>query len=108
MACAACQAGIFDTGTHNAVSALLHAAAGACFVFVVCCCVSVPVVDVGMCVCVAACSARCCVLQRRHNFDAFLKRLGKRQLQELVRHWIRTATHHSSSDDSLCGHLRVP
>ena len=73
-----------------------------CF-FVVCCCVGVPVVDVGMCVSGAACSARCGVLQRHHNFDAFLKRLGKRQPQELVRHWIRTATRHSLSDDSLCG-----
>ena len=75
--------------------------------FFVCCCVAVPTVDVGMCVCGAACSARCGVLQRRHGFDAFLKRLGKRQPQELIRHWIRTATRHSLSDDSLCGHLRV-
>ena len=80
VACAASQTGIFDTGTHNAVSALLHAAAGACFVFVVCCCVGVPVVDVGMYVCGAACYACCGVLQRRHNFDVFLKRIiGKRQ-----------------------------
>ena len=76
--------------------------------FVGCCCVGVPVVDVGMCVCGAACSARCGVLQRHHNFDAFLKRHGKRQPQELVRRWIRTATRHSSSDDSPCGHLCVP
>ena len=80
VACAASQTGIFDTGTHNAVSALLHAAAGACFVFVVCCCVGVPVVDVGMYVCGAACYACCGVLQRRHTFDPFLKRIiGKRQ-----------------------------
>ena len=76
--------------------------------FVVRCCVGVPVVDVGMCVCGAACSARCGVLQRRHNFDAFLKRLGKRQPQELVRHWLGTATRNSLSDDSVGGHLRVP
>ena len=51
---------------------------------VVCCCVGVPVVDVGMCVCGAACSVRCGVLQRRHNSDAFLKRLGKRQPQSVA------------------------
>ena len=32
---------------------------------------------------------------------------GKRQPQELVRHWIRTATRNSLSDDSRCGQLRV-
>ena len=76
--------------------------------FVVRCSACVQVVDVGMCVCGAACSARWGVLQRRHSFDAFLKRLGKRQSQELVRHWIRTSTRNSLSDDSPCGHLRVP
>ena len=106
--CAACRSGIQDTGaTHNAVAALLHAAAGACFVFVVCCCVGVPVVNVGMYVCDPAHCACCGVLQRRRSFDAFLKRFGKRQPQELVRHWTRTATRNSFSDDSLRGHLRV-
>ena len=48
VACAACRSGIQDTGaTHNPVAALLHAAAGACLVFVVCCSVGVQVVDVG-------------------------------------------------------------
>ena len=107
--CAACQFGIQDTGaTHNAVSALLHAAAGACFVFVVCCCcVGVPVVDVGMYVCASACYACCGVLQRRHSFDEFAKRIGKRQPQEVVRHWLGTETRDSLLDDGLCGHLRV-
>ena len=40
-----------DTGTHNAVDALLHAAPNACYVFVVCCSVGVPVAHVGMYVC---------------------------------------------------------
>ena len=44
---------VVDTGaTHNAVANLLHAAPGACFVFVVCCSVGVPVANVGMYVCV--------------------------------------------------------
>ena len=56
VACAACQSGIQDTGaTHNAVEALLHAAAGA--FFVVCCNVFVLVADVGMYVCGPACCA---------------------------------------------------
>ena len=54
--------------------------------FEVCCCVGVPVIDVGVCVCGAACYASCAVLQRRHNFDAFLKRLGIRQPKVLIRH----------------------
>ena len=70
--------------------------------FVVRCSVSVQVVDVVMYVRGAACYARCGVLQRRHNFDAFLKRFGKRQPQGLVRHWIRTATRNSKSDYGLC------
>ena len=52
MACTACQLGIQDTGaTRNSVEALLHAAAGACFVFVVCCSVGVPAANVGIYVC---------------------------------------------------------
>ena len=44
---------VVDTGaTHNTVAALLHAAAGACFVFVVCCSVALPIADVGVYVCV--------------------------------------------------------
>ena len=59
VACAACQSGIQDTGAaHNAVEALIHAAAGVCFVRVVCCSVGVRVVNVGMYVCGPA----CCVL----------------------------------------------
>ena len=50
----------------------------------------------------------CGVLQRRHNSDAFLERFGKRQSPVLVRHWLGTALRNSLSDDSLCGHLRVP
>ena len=99
--CVACQSGIQDTGaTHNATATLLHAAAGACFVFVVCCCVGVPVDDVGMYKCGATCHACCGVLQRRHHFDAFLRRSGKRQPQELVRRWLGTATRNNLSDDS--------
>ena len=49
VACDACQTGIFDTGaTRNAIAALLHAAARACFVFGASCGVGVPVLDVGM------------------------------------------------------------
>ena len=66
-----------DTGaTHNDVAALLHAAPGACFVFVVRCSVGVLVASDGMYVCGPACCACCGVLQRRHNSDAFLKCLG--------------------------------
>ena len=91
--------GILDTGaTHNAVAALLHASAGACFVFVVCC----------VCVCGPACCACCGVLQRRHNFDEFLKRLESRQPCKLTFDWLGRATRDSSSDDSLSGHLRIP
>ena len=108
---AACRPGMLDTGaTRNAVAALLHAAAaaaGPCFVSGVCCGVGVQVVDVSVYACGAACFACCGVLQRRHNFDAFLTRPGKRQPQKFVRHWIRTAARNSLSDDSLCGHLRV-
>ena len=82
------------------VSALLHAAA-----FAVCCCVGVPVYDVGMYVC-AECYARCGV--RRHNLGAFLKRLGSRHACKLTLNWLGTATGNSLSDDSPCGHLRVP
>ena len=39
--------------------------------------------------------------------DAFLKCFGKRQPQELVRHWIRKATRNSLSDEGLCRHLRL-
>ena len=69
--------------------------------------VGVPVANAGMCECGPACCACCGVLQRRHNFDAFLHRFGKRQSQVLVRHWHGTATRNSSSDDGLCGHLCV-
>ena len=75
---------------------------------VVCCCVGVPVADVGMYVCGPACCACCGVLQRRHNFDTFLKRLRSRHACELTLNWLGTATRNSLSDDSLCGHLRVP
>ena len=60
-------------------------------------------VDVGVYVCSAACYACCGVLQRRHNFDAFLRRFGKRQPQVLVRHWLGTATRSSLSDDCPSG-----
>ena len=76
--------------------------------FLWCVALLVPVVDVGMYVCGLACCACCGVLQRRHLFDALLQRFGKRQSQVLVRHWLGTATRNSLSDDSLCGHLRVP
>ena len=46
-----CPARAARNPTHNAVDALLHAAPGACFVFVVCCSVGVPVANVGMYVC---------------------------------------------------------
>ena len=49
--------------------------------------------------CGAACYACCGVMLRRHNFDAFLKRSGKRQPQELIRHWIRTMTRNSLLDE---------
>ena len=42
------------------------------------------------------------------NFDAFLKRFGERQSPVLVRHWLGTTLRDSLSDDSLCGHFRVP
>ena len=81
---------------------------GGCEVgFVVRCFVCVQVVDVGMYVCGAACYAWCGVLQRRHNFDAFLKRFGTHHPLELVRHWIRTATSGNLSDYGLCRHLRL-
>ena len=87
VASAACRPGMLDTGvTRNAVAALRHAAAGACFVFGVCCGVGVQVVDIGMYACGAACCACCRVLQRRHNFDAFLTHSNKRQPKEFVRH----------------------
>ena len=75
---------------------------------VVCSSVGVPVADVGMYVCGPACCACCGVLQRRHNFDAFLKRLESRHACKLTLNWLGTATRNSLSDDSLCGHLRVP
>ena len=74
------QAGTFQAGLcslstwhagRNVVAALLHAAAGACFVFGVCCGVGVQVANVSMYACGAACFECCDVLQRRHNFDAF-------------------------------------
>ena len=106
VACAACQSGILDTdATKNAVSALLHATCRCAIGFVVRCSVCVQVVDVGMYVCVLR--AVRAELQRRHNFDAFLKRLSNRQPQELVRHGTRTATRNSLSDYGLCRHLRL-
>ena len=39
--------------------------------------------------------------------DAFLKRFGKRQPHELVRHWIRTATRNILSAYGRCRHLRL-
>ena len=75
---------------------------------VVCSSVGVPVANVGMYVCGRACCACCGVLQRRHNFDAFLKRLGSRHACKITLSWLGTATRNSLSDDSLCGHLRVP
>ena len=45
-----------------------------------------------VCMCGLACCACCGVLQRRHNFEAFLQRFGKRQSHVLVRHWLGTAT----------------
>ena len=44
----------------------------------------------------------------RHSFDAFLKRLGRRHACRMNLNWLSTATRNSLSDDSLCGHLRVP
>ena len=52
--------------------------------------------------------ACCGVLQRRHNSDTVLKRLGSRHACELTLNWLGTATRNSISDDSLCGHLPVP
>ena len=60
------------------------------------------------CMCVVLRVACCGVLQRRHNSDAFLKRLGSRHACKLTLNWVGTATRNSLSDDSLCGHLRVP
>ena len=59
--------------------------------FVVRCSVCVQVVDVGMYVCGVVCYACCGVLQRRHRFNAFLKRFRKREPQRLVRHRLGTA-----------------
>ena len=44
------------------------------------------------------CAAVC--YKRRHDFDAFLKHFGKRQPQELVRHWTR-------KDYGPCRHIRL-
>ena len=67
-----------------------------------------PVVDVGMFVGGAACDACCGVLQRRHNFDAFLKRLGSRHACKLTLNWLGTATRNSLSGDSPGGHFTCP
>ena len=104
--CGFCSLSTWHAGHGHHAQRRRHAA-GACFVFGVCC-GGVQVADVRMYACGAACFACCGVLQRRHNFDAFLTRAGKRQPKELVRHWIRTATRDNLSDDSLCGHSRVP
>ena len=64
--------------------------------FVVRCPVCVQAIDVGVYVRGAACCACCGVPQRRHNFYAVLRRLGKHQPQELVRHWLGTATRNSA------------
>ena len=60
------------------------------------------------CMCVVLRVACCGVLQRRHNSDAVLKRLGSRHECKLTLNWLGTATRNSSSDESLCGHLPVP
>ena len=60
------------------------------------------------CMCVVLRVACCGVLQRRHNSDAVLKRLGSRHACKLTLNWLGTATRNSLSDDSLCGHLPVP
>ena len=54
-----------------------------------------PVGDVGMYACGLACCACCGVLQRRHNFDAFLKRLGSGHACKLTLNWLGTATRNS-------------
>ena len=102
VACAACQSGILDTGaTQNAVSPLLRAAASTYLGLWCIALFYVQVVCVGMYVCSAACYACIGAPQRRPNFDGLLKRCGKRQPQELVRHCLRTATRDSLSDYSL-------
>ena len=67
-----------DTGTtHNA--ALLHAAPGACFVFVVCGSVGVPVANVGLYVCMVLRVVRavvCCSVGSRHACELTLNWLG--------------------------------
>ena len=96
VACAACRSGILDMGTRqNAVSALLHTAAGARLIL--CCCVGVRV---GMYVCGAACYTCCGVPQRLHNFGAFLKRFGSRHACKLTPNWLGAATRNRLSDDS--------
>ena len=109
VAWAVCHYGILDKGAKQKLRLRPPPCFGWCVIgFEGRCSVCVQAVDVCVYVCDAACYACFAVLQRRHNFDTFLRRFGKRQPQELVRHWIRTATRNSLSDDSLCGHVHVP
>ena len=78
------------------------------FCFLWCVALLVFVLLMLICMCVWSCVACCSVLQRRHNSDAFLKRLRSRHACKLTLNWLGTATRNSSSNESLCGHVRAP
>ena len=107
VACAACQTVIFDTArtTPSPPSSMLRLVRDCfCGLLLLLVCLLLMLA----CMCVVLRVACCGVLQRRHNSDAVLKRLGSRHACKLTLNWLGTATRHRLSDDSLCGHLRVP